>query len=113
MKTSSSLLSLKFKLFSLQSQHLVQSPDNIDPAQLSCFNSINVTDFDLLDQEVSAAKSITLSILAKGFPEGWLDETITFPEEFDLNAEFDLAAEFNLEDTALILMMKEATDDVR
>ena len=76
-------------------QHLVQSPDGVDP-QFSCFN---VTGSDLLDREMSAAKSITSSVLAKGFPEGWLDETNLFPEEFDLNVELDLAAEFILDAT--------------
>jgi len=80
----------------LFSQHLVQSPDGVDPV-LSSFNAI---DSDLLGKEVSAAKSITSSILAKGFPEGWLDETHSasnlFPDEFDLDVEFDLAAEFDL-----------------
>lgn len=75
-KTEKSDEDIKFspqpQVQALFSQHLVQSPDRINPAQLSCFN---VTDFDLLDREMLAAKSITSSILAEGFDSEKLSMT--------------------------------------
>ena len=93
------------KIFFRNTSFNLLTGSTVDP-QLSCFN---VTGFDFLDREMPAAKSITSSILAKGFPEGWLDETNLFPEEFDLNVELDLAVEFSLDAG---LMMKEATDEL-